>query len=144
MERDAKLMDAGDSANGALMDAGDSANGAQGAQARVEGRARSPRRSLPQELKRFFWDYDFGRLSWEKDRDFVIGRVLSAGDWGAIRWLLGELGPEELRRWIESCSGRGLEPRQLRFWEVILRIPHRRVSEWIAAGDPAWQHRLGR
>ena len=71
----------------------------------------------------------------------MIGRILSVGDWESIQWLLQRLGHDELRQWIEQRRGRGLEPEQLRFWEVVLGIPHRTVSAWIAAGDPAW---LGR
>ena len=92
-------------------------------------------------LERLFWEHDVSKLSWEADRDFVIGRVLSTGDWESIRWLLERLGRRELHRWIEERRGRPLDARRLRFWEVVLGIPHSRVSGWIAAGDPAW---LGR
>jgi hypothetical protein len=107
-----------------------------------KARRRPPR--LPRKLKRFFWEYDFSELSWEEDRDLVIDRILTRGDWDSIQWLLKRIGRSELRRWIEACRGRSLEPRQLRFWEVILGIPHRRVSEWIAEGEPSWRGRVGR
>lgn len=110
--------------------------------ATAKATARRSTSRLPRELKRFFWEYDFAVLSWEEDRDLVILRILSVGDWQSIQWLLQRLGHDELRGWLEQRRGRGLEPRQLRFWEVVLGIPHRTVNAWIAAGDPAWLGRL--
>lgn len=31
---------------------------------------------LPRLLRRFFWDYDFNALSWERDRDFIFRKLL--------------------------------------------------------------------
>ena len=101
-------------------------------------------RRLPVRLKPLFWEYNFSDLSWEEDQDLVIGRILSTGEWESIKWLLDRLGRIELRRWIVDRRGRGLEPRQLRFWEVVLGIPHRQVTAWIALGDPAWLGRTRR
>jgi hypothetical protein len=99
--------------------------------------------ALPRFLRPLFWEYDFARLSWDRDRDLVISRVLAEGDLDAIRWLIERLGKPELRRWIEARQGRGLDARQLRFWELILGLRHRQVSEWMAAGGPAWAGRRG-
>ena len=39
---------------------------------------------------------------------------------------------DELRQWIVQHEGRGLSSRQLRFWEVVLDLPHDRVNGgWI-------------
>jgi hypothetical protein len=96
----------------------------------------------PNHLRQFFWDHDFGRLTWEADSDLVIGRVLAAGDWEAVRWLLRRLGKPALRDWLQRRCGNGLSARQLRFWELILGLPRRQVDTWLA--DPARQVWEGR
>ncbi len=100
------------------------------------------RAALPHFLKPLFWEYQFEDLNWEEDRDLVISRVLGAGQWDAIQWLRQRVTPQELRAWIIERRGRGLSPAQLRFWELILDLPHRDVNAWLAAmrRDP-WLHR---
>ena len=97
---------------------------------------------LPRTLRRFFWEYDFARLSWKADRDLIVGRILVVGDWDSIRWLRRRLPDAELRSWLEHRRGAGLSNRQLRFWELILDLPHREVNAWLA--NPArqiWENR---
>jgi hypothetical protein len=88
---------------------------------------------LPRLLRMCFWDYDFSALSWERDRDFIIGRVLTYGNWDAVTWLRSRLEDHALRKWIMHHQGRGLSPRQLRFWQLILGLPHREVNSWLEA-----------
>ena len=101
--------------------------------------------ALPALLQPFFWDHDFARLDWESHRDFIIRRVLQAGSWDALVWLRGELGNGSLRRWIEEQHGGGLSPRQLRFWELLLELPHAEVNRWVdAARNNPWEQRIQR
>jgi hypothetical protein len=81
-------------------------------------------------------------LTWEADTDQIVGRILAAGDWEALRWLLRRLPRPALRDWLERRRGAGLSARQLRFWEVVLRLPRRQVDSWLA--DPARQVWEGR
>ena len=87
--------------------------------------------SLPSDLKPLFWEYDFGRLSWEKDQGLIIGRILAHGDWQAAHWLVGVLGKDGIREWICRREGRGLDARCLRFWELVVGLPHRKVNAWL-------------
>jgi hypothetical protein len=86
---------------------------------------------IPKALEPLFWEYEFGEIEWDSDRDLIIRRVLSAGGWEAISWLRKELGDQVLREWIIATKGRSLNPRQLRFWQLILDLPARTVSAWI-------------
>ena len=97
---------------------------------------------LPAMLRSLFWDYDFEALTWENDRDLITARVLASGGWDAVLWLRSRLGDNALRDWIERYQGRGLSPQQLRFWELILGLPHRQVNAWLAAeGRQIWDKR---
>ena len=99
---------------------------------------------LPRTLKPFFWDCAFSRLSWERDSDFVIGRLLERGDLRVMRWLRRKAGDAGLREWIETHGGRGLSPRRLRYWGLVLGLPRGQVSAWIEAqSDLPWTNRLG-
>ncbi len=83
---------------------------------------------LPEELRPFFWEYDFRTLSWDANQDFITGRLLTHGDWNAVQWLRSNVGDKAIREWLESRCGRGVSPQRLRFWELLLGIPHRRVN----------------
>ena len=97
---------------------------------------------LPRRLRPYFWDYAFARLSWHADRDLIIGRILAVGDWDSLRWLRRRLPDAELRNWLEQRRGAGLSNRQLRFWELILELPRRKVNAWLAKpGRQIWEGR---
>ena len=99
-------------------------------------------RRLPIGLRPLFWDHDFARLSWQTDADLITGRILTVGDWDAIRWLLLRLGKPALRAWLTHRRGAGLSARQLRFWETILELPRRQVNRWLRApGRQVWEKR---
>lgn len=52
---------------------------------------------------------------------------------------------EEIREFIVRRRGRGISPRRLRFWSLLVDIPHRDVDEWIeAARRNPWQNRAAR
>jgi len=100
---------------------------------------------LPAKLRRFFWEYNFRELSWEEDRDLIVAKILSRGGWESITWLRSQMDARELRDWILHRQGRGLSPRQLRFWELVLKLPHRQVNAWLAApARRAWDQRVAR
>ena len=107
---------------------------------REEGEA-----SLPDCPRPLFWEYDFPALTWETDQDLIIGRILTSGGWEATRWLRARVSARDLRDWIKHRRGRGLSPRQLRFWELVLRLPRREVTGWLNdPGRQTWQQRQGR
>jgi uncharacterized protein DUF6922 len=62
-------------------------------------------RKLPERLRPLFWDYRFGILRWETDREIVISRVLAHGDWDAIRWLRRRAGETALKEWLVRRRG---------------------------------------
>ena len=90
---------------------------------------------LPEQLRPLFWDYSFSQLSFAKDRDLIIRRVLANGSWDTVRWLRKRLGDQEVRKWLISHSGRGLTPQQLRFWGVLYDLPARQVNQWVKAAQ---------
>ncbi len=101
-------------------------------------------RNLPTRLRAFWGDYNFRRLRWEEDRDLIIGRILSQGDWQALQWLRLRVDSASLKNWFLTRRGAGLGARQLRFWELILGLPHREVNEWLKDKTRmVWERRAG-
>ena len=83
-------------------------------------------------LRELFWEYNFDNLTWEDDRELIIKRILISGNWNAVTWLRSRAGDQSLRDWIIQHQGDGLNPQKIRFWELILGLPHRQVNTWLA------------
>src|SRR4051794_2443258 len=98
---------------------------------------------LPDILRPLFWDYHFGRLTQDRDRDLIVSRVLVSGTWDHIRWLRDRYGDEVIREWLVRRAGGGLSRPQLRFWELLLELPRKQVDAWMASpGRTVWDKRV--
>ncbi len=98
--------------------------------------------SLPKSLQSYFWDYSFKDISWRKDRDLIIRRLLTDGSWESILWLRKRIGDDSLRRWLIAHQARGLSPRQIRFWSLVLALPKLKVETWArTARSSPWSKR---
>jgi hypothetical protein len=114
---------------------------------RVAGRQRrrAERAGLPASLRRLFWDHDAAKLSWRRDRDLILARVLGQGGWREAQALRARLGDAAIREWLLRRRGRGLSPSRIRFWELILGIAHREADAWVrAARRSPWHDRARR
>jgi hypothetical protein len=99
---------------------------------------------LPPRVQSLFWDTGRRDVSLEREGDFVIGRVLSAGDWESVLWLRSATGDASLRDYVIRTRGRLLSPRQLRLWQVLLDLPQESVDQWLAAPERrVWDRRAG-
>jgi len=97
---------------------------------------------IPESMYALFWEYNPETLSLEQDRDLIIGRVLSTAGWGGVQWLRSEVVDSELRNWILNSKGKNISPPRLRFWELLLDLPHSQVSEWLSGtGRRIWDER---
>jgi hypothetical protein len=98
---------------------------------------------LPEILQPLFWDVEFSTLDWDSDRDLIVRRILQTGNWPAVRWLRSAWGDVALRAWLQSHAGGRLNPRQLRYWELVLNLPAQEVDRWIdRAKNNPWGRRV--
>lgn len=88
--------------------------------------------SLPEQLRALFLDVTFEDLSWDLHHDFIAARILERGSLQDIKWLRGHWGDIALRDYILNRRGKGLNPRQMRYWQLILDLPADQVDQWIA------------
>ena len=97
---------------------------------------------LPELLRPLFWEHDFNGLRWPTDRDLVIGRILQHGGDEAVGWIRRTAGDTRIVDWLRLRQGRGLDARQLRFWQVVLELSAAEVDPWVsAARENAWGER---
>lgn len=107
--------------------------------------ARSASARLSPLLRPLFWDYDWRELSWARDEELILGRVLAEGGWEQARLLRLRLGDQRIADWLLRREGRGLSAQRLRYWELILGLPKRRVDVWVkAARSGPWGQRARR
>lgn len=94
-------------------------------------------------ITKFFWDVDGKDLSWEKHPDFIIRRILQFGDFNAVRWLRLQMGDRALQKWLIQHNARGLSPRQIRYWSLILDIDALLADHWVkTARESIWEKRV--
>lgn len=80
---------------------------------------------LPGFLKEYFWDVDFKSLTLEKNRTFILKRVLDRGNTKAVRWLIKNYPLREIGNLIQTT--RDLSQKSANFWADYLNIDHKRV-----------------
>lgn len=88
---------------------------------------------LPADLRHYFWEYSTENLTWERSRHTIVLRLLQSGGMDAVTWLRSRMSDAEIREFIERRQGRGISPRRLRFWGLVLSIPRTSVDRWIAS-----------
>lgn len=86
---------------------------------------------LPAHVRELLWEYRVGAVSWPEHSPLIVRKILEVGGWDSIRWLRGIGGDAMLREWLRSHRGGGLDPRKLRFWQLVLELPKKSVDGWI-------------
>jgi hypothetical protein len=99
---------------------------------------------IPDHLRQYFWEYDPGRLSLDGNRHTILLRLLQEGGLDAVQWLRQNVGEDEIRTLLIRRRGRGINPKRLRFWALLLDLPNSQVDDWIAAEQSSpWTRRTG-
>lgn len=71
-------------------------------------------------IKKFFWDIDFTKLNWQKDKRYVIERILENGDDQAVAQLLHSYSKEEIVDVV--VNSRRLSSKTGNYWRIKLNI----------------------
>src|SRR3954454_7029747 len=89
---------------------------------------------IPAELAWLFWDVDPTTIDLERDRDYVLERIMTRGDWFAMRWLIAQVEKARLAEFLRRRADR-LTPRDRAFWSLIAEVPCHATP---GGGRPAW------
>ena len=81
--------------------------------------------SLPNFLKRYFWEIDTDRLSFREKPEYVIQRLLEVGDVRAVRWVNKKFAKGVITEVVQNR--RGFSPKTANFWATFLKIPAKKV-----------------
>lgn len=99
---------------------------------------------IPESLRRYFWDYDPEQASNAGNRHTILLRLMQEGGLDAVRWLRQHASEDELRALLIRRHGRGIGPKRLRFWALLLNLPDAQVDRWVAAERSSiWNRRTG-
>jgi len=92
---------------------------------------------LPHELRPFFWEYDFDRLSLKKHRSLIIFRLVEWGSPEAIRWLRATVGDDAIYKTLASIKARGFSYDKVQRW-----VSAREYASWASERPPSlWEGR---
>lgn len=80
----------------------------------------SSRINLPEDIKKYFWDCDFNKLSWEGYSFFITERILNFGNMDDIKWLLGVTDRDFIKKVV--TESRNLNKKTSNFWRVMYEI----------------------
>jgi hypothetical protein len=78
--------------------------------------------SIPQTLIPFFQEYNFEKLSPERDSHTIIERVLQYGNRTELRWLFSVYSKEQITAWVRQFGKEKLPQPHRTFWLVVLDI----------------------
>lgn len=81
--------------------------------------------SLPESLRRYFWDVSFEKIDLAKRRDFVLKRVLEYGDEEAIDWMWKHFKKSEVKHALVNF--RGFSRKSANYWATLLGMPREEV-----------------
>ena len=82
-------------------------------------------RKLPAFLKEYFWDVDFRKLDLEKDRIYILKRILDFGDERAVTWMFKNFKKSEMRNFL--INFRDCSTKSANYWALILGLPRNEV-----------------
>ena len=75
---------------------------------------------LPLSFKKYFWDCDFGSLSWEKYKIFITERILNYGNMESVEWVTNLIDKIELLELVKNS--RNLDAKTRNYWTLKLDI----------------------
>ena len=83
---------------------------------------------LPQFLRPYFWDVDFGKLTLPKHSSFIATRLLEYGNEEASRWLFKTIKHSIIKDAL--VKSRGLSSKSLLFWSLVFNIDRSKIP-WL-------------
>lgn len=89
---------------------------------------------IPAEHAWLFWDADPSEIEIDRHADYVLERVMSRGDFAAMRWLASAYSMEALADFL-ARKGHRLAPRERAFWSVMAGV---RCAQAPGGGRPPW------
>ncbi len=82
-------------------------------------------KTLPQFLKKYFWDVDFSKLNKETYASFIIERILEEGDEKATRWMRDNFDIAQIKNVL--FNSKNLSPKSANYWQLIFNLKREKI-----------------
>ena len=82
--------------------------------------------SIPERIKRLFWDVDKERIDIKDQRSFIIRRIIDFGNMDDVKWMLNVYTSDEIIEVVKKS--RGLSRKSAYFWSAYFNIPKKDVE----------------
>lgn len=73
---------------------------------------------IAEHLRPFFWETDLFKINIEKNKQYIIERILELGDRNAVQWLFSNYSLDEIKKTLEKSKR--ISKKSLNFWSIIL------------------------
>ena len=80
-----------------------------------------PAAKIPTEFKKYFWDVEFDKLDFKKQKNFILDRLLNYGTFDAFKWIFNTFTNDEVKRLIRNQGKHSLSRNSYLFWGKIAR-----------------------
>jgi len=82
-------------------------------------------KTLPQFLKKYFWDVDFSKLDKEIYDSFIIERILEEGDEKAAGWMRDNFDIAQIKDVL--FNSKNLSPKSANYWQLIFNLKREKI-----------------
>jgi hypothetical protein len=90
----------------------------------IKSRIQLNERSLPENLRPFFWSYRFDSLDPHRDKKTVIVQLINYGTLAHWGWLVHEYGAVEIRRTLQSVPATEINRTTRSLASLLFSITH--------------------
>lgn len=73
---------------------------------------------IEEKLKKYFWDTDFESLNPEKNKKYILERILEMGDDNAVNWMLKTYSQKDISDTLRN--NRKISKKSSNFWNVVI------------------------
>jgi len=85
--------------------------------------AKKKPQTLPKEFKKYFWEYDFDKISPDKDYKLILGRIMNFGNMKSVKWMLDNFDEKDIKEFVLQTGGQQLDKRSDNFWRLYFNLP---------------------
>lgn len=80
---------------------------------------------ISKDIEPYFWDTDFSKIDFKKNKEYVISRILEYGDPPAITWLFKTYSKKAIKEAFKSK--RGFSRKTANFWSKVLDVDRNEI-----------------
>ncbi len=74
---------------------------------------------IPSEYKKFFWDVEFEKINLQKNRKFILERLLNYGTFDTFSWIFSTFSSIEVKNLLKTKGLHSLSKNSYYFWKKI-------------------------